>query len=235
MIKPIIRKIKKYDEKQQKNFRISSWYGDLSHFIDFIIDYFDLNKVIKDKMHEDFDYPNEDNYLNQKSEELHYIEHLLREIKPFLSLVYEFSRDYDINKKFKAKKIKEKSIVNMVRNFIDLNRTGRKRIYNEWEKEEFNKFKEKYKNIFNYYNMINSFDGKTIGSIIDHANALKQFNIEKEQLRRYLLESKSWIKDCSKATMYRFDRDLITVKESRFFIKDALKNYDFWLKCLKNK
>jgi len=234
MIDKIVERIRKYDDKQKEISKINRWSSDLSMFLEFIIDYFELNNDLKDNLHDDFDYPNEHKYLRQKSEGLNYIEFLLRQIKPFIPLAYELSQSYTISKKFRKGEIKEESIKNMISNFIELKRTGRKRIFYPHEKEEFEKFKQKYRNILEFYKLINSFDGKTTGSILDHGRAIRKFNIEKGELREYLLKSKHWMRNCSKATMYRFDKDLIIIKKSRWDIKHTLENYDFWLKYIKD-
>jgi len=174
---------------------------DLEEFYDFIFQYFELDKLLQDR-----DYEHKRDFYKQKHEVLNYFELLLTEIKPYLFLALEMSNNGDIDKKFKKKEIKENSIVNMIENFIRLRRTGRNRIYYPHEREEFEKFKEKYSNIVEFLKHIDSFDGKTTGSILDHGKAIIEFKIDKKQLREYQLQLNHWVRDCSRATKYRLIR-----------------------------
>ena len=46
-----------------------------------------------------------------------------------------------------------------------------------------------------------------------------------------------WIehtKDWSKRTKYRFDKDIFKFRELKYFVDEMFKNYDFYIKCLKD-
>ena len=138
-----------------------------------------------------------------------------------------------ISEAFKENRINEGSLVNMLENFFNLNRTGRKRVFYTWEKEKFIEFKKKYKSIIDYYHETESWTNiKNKGSILDYAKAIKKYNLIKENLMLYLLDVNHWIRECSKATKYRFDKDLFIIKDIKYTVKKTSEDYDFLLKCL---
>lgn len=239
MIKKIIKELKKEEkeeiERYGRSYQFSGEkYYDLEEFFDFIFKYFELDKVLKNKNDDVFDYSNESDYFKQKHKNLIYFRELLYNIKPYLLFALKCSSLLDIDENFK-KGVKEGSLVNMIENFFRLRRTGRKRVFHEYEKEEFLKFKREYLNIIEFYKEIDSWkrnDKK--GSMVDYGRAIKKHNLLKEKLGLYLIQSNHWIRDCGRSTKYRFDKDILLIEDSKYNTEYVLKDYDFLLKCLKD-
>jgi len=230
-----MKEIEKDDQNLEGLFKISKWHGDLEHFINFMLEYFELDKVLEDKNNEKYDYPKGYLYYRQEHKSLHYIEYFLRQIKPFLLLAYKLEKIYKLSENFEENKINEDSIVNMVDNFIRLNRTGRPRKFHPKMQEEFKNFKEKYQNIIAFLRELKS---DNVKSLLDYANTIKKYNISTEQLNRYRFEFSYWkrrYKEWSKSTLYRFDKDLIFLGYNYFWIKDTLKKFDFYQEILEIK
>ena len=154
----------------------------------------------------------------------------MRHVKPFLYLAYKLAWDRDVSNALKNGKLSEESIWRMLYNFVNIHRHGRRPIFYPGEREEFQEFKEDFKNIIDYCREVDRFDGKTSGSIRDHGNALKENKLTKQQLREYLLKFEGFEKNCSQATKYRFDRDLIFLEKSKWTVKSTLKDFDFYEK-----
>jgi len=230
-----MKEIEKDDQNLETSFKISKWHGDLEHFINFILEYFELDKVLEDKHNEKYDYPKEYLYYGQEHKLLNYVEYFLREIKPFLPLAYKLSRIYDLPNKLEENSLNEDSMVNMIDNFTRLRRTGRpKKFYPEAQKD-FIKFKKEYQNIIDFLQEVRS---HSVKSLIDYATAIEKHKISKEQLKNYLFLFYHWrrkYKEWSRATLYRFDKDLIFLGKYYFYVKDAYKKYDFYQEILENK
>ena len=235
MISKIIKRIEKEDKELEEIFKISRWSGDLEGFFNFILEFFELDKVLEDKHDEKYDYPNGYLYYRQEHKSLNYIEYFLRNIKPFLLLAYKLTKVYGLPENLKESKIKEDSIVNMVDNFIRLRRSGRPRKFYPEGQENFKKFKKKYKNIIDFLQKLKS---DNVKSRLDYANTIKKYKISKEQLNSYRLEFNYW-KKCyrgwNRATLYRFDKDLIFLGRNYFWVKDTLRKYDFYQQILEIK
>ncbi len=235
MISNIIKRIEKEDQELEDIFKISHWSGDLEHFFDFILEYFEVDKVLEDKNDGKYDFPNGYLYYRQEHKSFNYIEYFLRQIKPFLLLAYKLTKVYKLPENLKENKINEDSIVNMVDNFIRLNRTGRPRKFYPKTQEEFKKFKKKYQNIIDFLREINS---AKVKSLLDYANAIKKCKISKKQLNSYRFEFYYWkmnYKEWSRATLYRFDKDLIFLGSNYYWVKETLRKYDFYQKILEIK
>ncbi|GAJ22357.1 unnamed protein product, partial [marine sediment metagenome] len=156
MINKIVKIIEKVDERSTDLTKISLWHMNLEDFFRFILKYFELEKVLKDKFDEEFQYPNDYLYYQQEHKFLNYIEYLLIQIKPFLLLAYKLNELKDVSEIFKENNINEDSIVNMLDNFITLHRTGRPRKFYPLDSEDFQKFKEKYENVIEYLKEVKS-------------------------------------------------------------------------------
>ncbi len=218
--------VKKFGEA----FSVTSRKKSLEEFFEFLFDYFELDAFFKEKR--DYNFDQELMFYDQKHESLNYLEELLRDIKPFLTLCVKMKRNIDIRKSIEKRTIKEDSIVNMVDNFLRINRTGRKSVFNTYNKKQFLKFKEKFNNIIEYCRKVESFDGKSMGSIIDFASAIREFNISEDSLIEYLSDFKIFEKNCSTATKYRFDKDLVFLEKAKGWIRNAIENYEFYGKEL---
>lgn len=232
-MKKIYAKIKEYNDSQKDIFKIDRRKIDLEEFLNDILNYFEIKDNFKNRYDKAFSYPNKEKYIKQKDEILNYIIFFLDQIKPFLSLAYELSWSGDINNALKERKLTEEGIFNMLDNFANLYRHGRKPIFNPNERKEFQKFKEKYSNVIDYCKEIESYDGKTKGSIRDFANAIKKYGLTKESISRYLLELTPYLKNCSRATKYRFDKDLIFIENTKYWVEKAGNDFDFYKKALK--
>lgn len=217
--------VKKYGEA----FRYHDYDSNLEGFIALLKEYFELENIESDSFKFDSSY----DYARQKEAKLTYLRVLLNDIKPFLLFAVKLAYNSTISEAFKENRINEGSLVNMLENFFNLNRTGRKRVFYTWEKEKFIEFKKKYKSIIDYYHETESWTNiKNKGSILDYAKAIKKYNLIKENLMLYLLDVNHWIRECSKATKYRFDKDLFIIKDIKYTVKKTSEDYDFLLKCL---
>jgi len=186
---------------------------DLEEFLQFIIKYFDLDSVIKEKW--SFEYPNEDEYMRQKHEYLNYVQHLLDRIKPMLLLAYKLSELSNTSEMFEKGKISEGAIVNMIDNFLNLNRSGRPSKFYPSTLEEFKKFKQEYKNLIDFFHCLKK---PQVKSIHDYAQTIMKFNISLTRLRKYKLDYelnfKQYVVQCSEKTLYRYDKDFIFIKKT---------------------
>lgn len=232
-IKKLFEEIKNYNSSLEGTWKIDSRKIDLEEFLDDILEYFEINGEFKDRLDEEFDYPNNKDYHGQKNAHLNYIIWFLHHVKPFLLLSYKLAWNRDIEKALKESKLSEEAIENMLYNFVNIYRHGRNPIYYPGVYEEFQEFKKEFKNVIEYYKEIENFDGKTTGSIRDFAKAIKKYGLTKQILSNYLFKMKRFEKDCSRATKYRFDKDVILVEDSKYTIKDALEKFDFYEGALK--
>jgi len=191
---------------------------DLEEFLQFMLKYFELDSIIEDKW--SFDYPNEHEYMRQKHKHLNYVQHFLTTIKPMLLLAYRLSELNDTSEMFEKGKISEAAIVNMVENFLRLNRTGRPRKIYPRTLEEFKKFKQKYQNLFDFFNELKK---PHVKSINDYAHTIMEFNISLQDLKNYQSEYKMefeyYVNKCSKKTLYRYDKDFIFVKNTIYTVE----------------
>jgi len=216
-----IEKIDKtyYEMGKSGVFAISHRLKDLEELFNYFYKYFELDKILKDKRHNDFSYPNEWRFYKQKHKMINYVDFLLETIKDFIPLAFKFSilfnkEDLDKNN------LSFDAIVNMVDNFIRLRRTGRKRKFYEWDLEKVNKFKKKHKKVIEFYREYK--ETKGIKSLMDTANFIKSKGMELEELKQYIedykLDLKKRIWSCSKRTLYRYDKDLILIRNSSYLI-----------------
>lgn len=209
--------IKEKDESFIKNhggiWSISRREIDLEAFLDFVIEYFELESVIKDKWA--FDFPNEGDFMRQKHKYLNYVRYLLDTIKPMLLLAFKLSELKDTSEMFETNKITEDAIVNMIDNFLNLNRSGRNRKIPPHTLENFKKFKEEFGTIISFFKELKR---PKVKSIKDYIEVIKEFNITLTQLRNYKrnydLKFKRYIANSSKKTLYRYDKDLIFVEKT---------------------
>ncbi|MFX1259483.1 MAG: hypothetical protein ACFFAN_16640 [Promethearchaeota archaeon] len=224
MFKEIIDQLKKKDEKEDSiAFRVYHGYKEnILNFIEFLIEYFEFSEI-----QESTDFSSRA-FLFQESSELNYIMYLLKEIKKFVPLIFKISQDFWLVDKIKKSNLKDESIINMIENFVSLERTGRKRKFYNFEVREFQDFKEKNQNIIEYGKEIESWKQ---GSILDFAKAISKFNLKKEELRDYInkfnfLEQRT--KEWSRATKYRFDSEFPRMLNTFNWIKDAFDKFDFY-------
>lgn len=221
MIKQLFETIEKENqdriEKYGKTWSLSSREIDVEEFLDFILKYFKLDSVIKDKWA--FEYPNERDYIRQKNKYLNYVQHFLYQIKPLLLLAYKLSELKDTSEMFEKGKVSEDAIVNMIDNFLNLNRSGRPRKFYPHTLEKFKTFKQKYQNLIDFFKELKK---SHIKSIKDYAETIMKFNISLEQLREYRLDYnmqfKQYVDKCSKKTLYRYDKDFIFIQNTIFTI-----------------
>ena len=237
MIKRVMKEIDKENENRIKNhgkiWSLEKSYVDLEIFFSEIIQFFELDKNIKDEL--DYDYSHRLEYKRQKHKYFSYIPYLLREIKPYLLLAYKLSQVKDIDDKFKNREIKEDSIVNMIENFIRLKRTGRNRKISESFLKDFRIFKRENQNLVEYYKEIETFDGIKTGSMRDYAHTIKKHNLSKEKLSKFINIWRYYrgiIRGCSRATLYRYDKDFILFKKMYYDVKHAYEKFDFYQKIL---
>lgn len=218
-------------EQYGESWGFNKFYNHLEEFIEYIIEYFELNDFERDR----YKFDNNLDYFSQENKNVRFIIQLLEDIKPFLLFAVKCSYISDINDNFVQSKVNEDSFVNMLDNFFRLNRTGRNRVYYEFERDRFLEFKKRFSHILDYYREIRSWgkDEKK-GSILDFAKAMQKYNISNEDIRDFLIQVKIWIRDCSRATKYRFDKDLLLLEECKYYVEDLDKNKDFYLKCLKD-
>ena len=190
---------------------------DLEEFLQFILKYFELDSLFKEKW--DFEYPNEREYMRQEHKYLNYVQHFLYMIKPMLLLAYKLSELNDTSEMFKKGKISEDAIVNMIDNFLMLNRTGRPRKFSPYTLEKFNKFKQKYQKLIDFFKELKK---PQIKSIKDYAETIMKFNVSLEQLKEYRfdynMKFKQYVDRCSKKTLYRYDKDFIFIQNTIYTI-----------------
>lgn len=228
-LKKIFDEIDVYNNSLKDIWKIDRRIIDLEEFLEDILDYFEVKDNFKEKYHEEFQYPHKDeDFFKQKNDMLNYIMFFLRHVKPFLLLAYKLSWNRNIENAMKGGKLSEEAIENMLYNFVNIYRHGRKPVYYPNDHEEFQEFKKKFNNVIDYYKEVDSFDGKTTGSIRDHARAMKKHGLTKKILSDYLFRMKSFIKNCSRATKYRFDKDVLLVEKSKWDIKNTLERFDFY-------
>ena len=232
MFEEIWKEIEKIDKSYYEMgksgvFAISHRLKDLDELLRYFYKYFELDKILKDKRHDDFDYPNEGDFYRQKHKMMNYICFLLMTIKDFIPLAFKFSvlfnkEDLDKNN------LSFDAIVNMVDNFVGLRRTGRKRKFYEWDLEKINKFKKKHKKVIEFYRKYK--ENKGVKSLMDTANFIRSKGMKLEELKQYIedyklnLEKRIW--DCSKRTLYRYDKDLILIRNSSYLISLLM---DHWM------
>lgn len=217
MIKQLFEIIEKEDKRRIKDrgeiWSFSHREIDLEEFLQFILKYFELDSVIKDKW--SFEYPNEREYMRQEHKNLNYVQHFLYMIKPMLLLAYRLSELNDTSEMFEKGKISEDAIVNMIDNFLRLDRTGRPRKFYPSTLEEFKKFKQKYQNLIDFFNELKK---AHIKSIKDYAETIMKFNITLTQLREYKLDYelkfKRYVDECSEKTLYRYDKTFIFIRKT---------------------
>jgi hypothetical protein len=222
MIKQLFEAIERENqdriEKYGATWSLSSREIDLEELLQFIIKYFELDSVIKEKW--DFEYPNERDYMRQKHKYLNYVQHFLYMIKPMLLLAYRLSKLNDTSEMFEKGKISEDAIVNMVDNFLRLERTGRPRKFYPSTLEEFKKFKQKYQNHIDFFSELKK---PHIKSIKDYAETIMKFNITLAQLREYKLDYKlkfkRYVDECSEKTLYRYDKTFIFIRETIYTVE----------------
>ena len=217
MSRQLIEIIEKEDnrriEEHGEIFSLSLREIDLEEFLQFIIKYFELDSVIKEKG--SFEYPNEDEYMRQEHKYLNYVQYLLDMIKPMLLLAYKLSELSNTSEMFEKGKISEDAVVNMLDNFLNLYRSGRPRKMYPRTLEEFKKFKQEYQNLIDFFNGLNK---PQVKSINDYAHTIMKFNISLKQLRKYKLDYelnfKQYVDKCSEKTLYRYDKDFIFIKNT---------------------
>jgi len=208
-------------------FAISHRLKSLDELLKYFYKYFELDKILKDKRHDDFDYPNENEFYKQKHKMINYIDFLLTTIKDFIPLAFKFSVHFN-KEDLDKNNLSFDAIVNIVDNFVRLRRTGRKRKFYEWDLKKINKFKERHKKVIEFYREYKGIKG--IKSLMDTANFIKSKAMEFEELKRYIedyelnFERKIW--DCSKRTLYRYDKDLILIRNSSYLISLLM---DHWM------
>jgi hypothetical protein len=234
----VISEIEKINEEYKKMnpiYAIDRRIIDLEEFLRNILNYFKI--AIRDA--DDFEYGKAHEFFYQKDVKFNYVEFLLQEIQPYLSLALKMSQDVDIRKALEENRISEEGMIKMIRNFIGLYRTGRKRRIPLTSSTflALAKLKEKYPNILEYLREIKE-RGSKVKSMKDFANAIKKHDITRESLSKYKYFYKSYLKPfisrCSRATLYRANKDLYFVKNSYFYVKDALTNYEFYQKINEN-
>lgn len=232
MFESIWKEIEDIDESRRRLgesevFAISHRLKDLDELLRYFYKYFELDKILRDKRHDDFDYPNEGEFYRQKHKMINYIYFLLMMIKDFIPLAFKFSVHFD-KKKLDENNLSFDAIVNMADNFVRLRRTGRKRKFYEWDLKKINKFKERHKKVIEFYREYKEIKG--IKSLMDTANFIKSKAMEFEELKQYIedyelnFERKIW--DCSKRTLYRYDKDLILIRNSSSLISLLM---DHWM------
>lgn len=231
MIKQLFEIIEKVDKSRNKDhgeiWSLSHREIDLEEFLQFILKYFELDSIIKDKW--SFDYPNEHEYMRQKHKHLNYVRHLLYEIKPMLLLAYKLSELSNTSEMFEKEKISEDAIVNMIDNFLNLHRSGRPRKFYPSTIEEFKKFKLEYQNLIEFFKALKK---PHIKSIKDYAHTIMEFNISlldlKNYQREYKMEFKSYVDKCSKKTLYRYDKDFIFVKNTIYTVEWLVRQWSLY-------
>lgn len=215
-----------YEMGKSGVFAISHGLKDLDELLRYFYKYFELDKILKDKRHDDFDYPNEGDFYRQKHKMINYIHFLLMIMKDFIPLAFKFSVHFN-KEDFEENNLSFDAIVNMVDNFVRLRRTGRKRKFYEWDLEKVNKFKKKHKKVIEFYREYR--ESKGIKSLMDTANFIKSKRMELEELKQYLqdykLNLKRKIRSCSKRTLYRHDKDLVLIERSSFWISQFIEHW----------
>lgn len=236
MFKDMIKTLKKRDKKEILALRIyreGSFKENLNNFIIFLIKYFDIEAINK-KYEDDDEIISRDFLFESHLEELNYLEYILKELKRFLPLIFKISQDYWLVDKLEKSNLTNESIIKILENFVSLERTGRKRLFYKFEREEFQQFKKKYRKIIDCAEFIESQENPIPENI---ANAIKYYDLKKKDLEIFVRDfsflqerASTW----SRATKYRFDREFPKILKSFYWIKMINKNYDFYMKILKD-
>jgi len=215
-----------YEMGESGIFAISSRLKSLDELLEYFYKYFELDKILKDKRHDDFDYPNEGDFYRQKHKMINYIDFLLTMIKDFIPLAFKFSVHFN-KEELEKNNLSFDAIVDMVDNFVRLRRTGRKRKFYELDLDEFNKFKRKHRKVIEFYREYR--ENKEIKSLKDTADFIESKEMKLKELEQYRddykLNFKRKIWNCSERTLYRYDKDLVLVKISYYMISRFIEHW----------
>lgn len=233
----MIETLKKRDKGEDlylKAYREGGYKDTVNNFIQFMIKYVDIEFL--NKKYEENDEILSRNFLfYTQSEELNYLKYIFKEIKRFIPLIFKLSQDFWLVDKLEKSNLTDDSIIKMIENFVSLERTGRKRLFNKYDQQAFQEIKEKYQKILDLYEETKKWDGETKGSILDYAKALKDHNISKKVLLQSMDDFDFWDRHTSKwskRSKYRFDKDIFKINDLKHFADDIFGNYDFFMSCL---
>jgi hypothetical protein len=204
-------------------------FGEKYHPINTISEIFDEISDIFGLKLKPFDHQIE--WADQKSFELEAFRNLLLKCAPFLELAADLADDYYFNAQYHSKKRKltDQAIVKIIQNFEDINRTGRKRIVNTYDLEDWNEFAQKHGKVIKFGDLAKS----KLKSMNDFKRALEAIGVSKAELENCLRDftNKFGHLKCSKCTLYRRGlTELVRFRKIIYVIECALQNYDSYFR-----
>lgn len=179
-------------------------FDSLSDLYRTILEYFDLKEPLLRKnniKYLDEKYPSE-----VKHEKVALVIHLLDDLKPILRFAYELSESYEVLDAIKEGEIESDTVIGMIKNFLELNRSGRKKKFDKYFLEEFKQFRKKNSGIFEFLKKD------------DVEKIPEKYNIDKQDLihflEKYRFYYKKKIDSAGRSTLYRYDKDMYFLREN---------------------
>jgi hypothetical protein len=179
-------------------------FDSLSDLYRTILEYFDLKEPLLRK--NDIKYLDEKYPSELKDEKVALVIHLLDDLKPILEFAYDLSESYEVLDAIKGGDIKANTVIGMIKNFLELNRSGRKKKFDTYFLEDFKQFREKNSEIFEFLKKD------------DNEKIPEKYDIDKQDLIRFLEKYRFYYKNkidsAGRSTLYRYDKDMYFLREN---------------------
>ncbi len=174
------------------------------------------------------------NFLNESYNEIYQFRNILEKIADYIPLAFKIANFYESREGTfkKERKMSDQAILNMIENFEEIHRSGRKPKLNIlYYKRALEDFKKKYSSILEYYEKIKN---KEIKSIRDFSNILQKMKIPITEFRYYITDYNLFLKDAietySERSLYRHKlTELKEIQKSIFWIEKTVKNYKLYM------